>query len=224
MLGLSDEATPIIEQSTMRLYRILNAHFLEHPYILGGSPSIADFGLMAPIHAHLGRDPSSNSELKLVAPALYRWIETMGRAQLTDPELWYVSPGCFKADGLPPTLTALLEFIGSDYGPELLATAEAYHQWLPGKSAGSIVAHDGRKANHQVLAQIEHEQGGGSIKRVAFIDPLALHQRVIGIMDRMNPSELDQYGSILHAAGCEAIFALQLERAVVRDDYTYVLA
>jgi glutathione S-transferase len=119
MLGLSDEATPIIEQSTVRLYRILNAHFLEHPYILGGSPSIADFGLMAPIHAHLGRDPSSNSELKLVAPALYRWIETM---------------------------------------------------------------------------------------------------------DRMSPAELDQYGSILHAAGCEAIFALQLERAVVRDDYTYVLA
>jgi hypothetical protein len=224
MLGLSDEATPIIEQSTVRLYRILNAHFLEHPYILGGSPSIADFGLMAPIHAHLGRDPSSNSELKLVAPALYRWIETMGRAQLTDPELWYVSPGFFKADGLPPTLTALLEFIGSDYGPELLATAVAYHQWLPGKSAGSIVAHDGRKANHQVLAPIEHEQGGGSIKRVAFIDPLALHQRVIGTMDRMNPAELDQYGSILHAAGCEAIFALQLDRAVVRDDYTYVLA
>ena len=224
MLGLSDEATPIIEQSAVRLYQILNAHFLEYPYVLGGSPSIADFGLMAPIHAHLGRDPSSNSELKLVAPALYRWIETMGRAQLTDPELWYVPPGFFKADGLPPTLTALLEFIGTDYGPELLATAQAYHQWLPGKPTGSIVAHDGQKTNHQVLAQIEHEQGGGSIKRVAFIDPLALHQRVIAVMEQMNPAQLDQYGSILHAAGCDALFTLQLERGVVRDDYTYVLA
>ena len=224
MLGLCDEATPIIEQSTARLYRILNAHFLEYPYALGGSPSIADFGLMAPIYAHLGRDPSYSSELKLVAPALNRWIETMGRAQLTDPELWYVPPGFFKADGLPPTLIALLEFIGSDYGPELLATAVAYRQWLPGKSAGSIVAHDGQKANHQILAQIEHEQGGGSIKRVAFIDPLALHQRVIDAMENMDPAQLEQYGSILHAAGCEAIFALQLERNVVRDDYTYILA
>ena len=121
-------------------------------------------------------------------------------------------------------MTALLEFIGTDYGPELLATAEAYHQWLPGKPAGSIVAHDGQKTNHQVLAQIEHEQGGGSIKRVAFIDPLALHQRVTGLMEHMSPAELDQYGSILNAAGCETIFALQLERGVLRDDYTYVLA
>lgn len=224
MLGLSDQATPIIEQSAARLYRILNAHFLEYPYVLGGSPSIADFGLMAPIYAHLGRDPSSNSQLKLVAPALYRWIETMGRAQLTDPELWYVPPGFFKADELPPTLSALLELIGIDYGPELLATAQAYHQWLPGKPAGAIVADDGQKANHQVLAHIEHEQGGGSIERVAFIDPLALHQRVIAVMQQMDPAQLDQYGSILHAAGCDALFTLQLERGVVRDDYTYVLA
>ena len=223
MLGLSDEATPIIEQSAVRLYRILNAHFLEYPYILGGSPSIADFGMMAPLYAHLGRDPASNSELKLLAPALYRWIETMGRAQRTDPELWTVAPGFFEADDIPPTLTALLEFIGSDYGPELLATAQAYHQWLPGKSAGAIVAHDGQKTNHQVLAQIEHEQGGGSIQRVAFIDPLALHQRVIGAMGRMNSAELDQYGSILRASGCGEILGLQLERGVIRDRYTYVL-
>jgi hypothetical protein len=148
----------------------------------------------------------------------------MERAQVTDPELWYVSPGFFKADELPRTLTALLEFIGSDYGPELLATAQAYHQWLPGKPSGSIVAHDGQKANHQVLAQIEHEQGGGSIERVAFIDPLALHQRVTATMERLDPAQLDQYRSILRTAACDTLFDLQLERGVVRSDYTYVLA
>ena len=61
-----------------------------------GSPSIADFGLMAPLNAHLGRDHAFTSELKLVA--------------------------------------------------------QAYHQWLPGKSACAIVAHDGQKTNHQMLA------------------------------------------------------------------------
>ena len=28
-----------------------------YPYLLGGRPSIADFGFMAPLFAHLGRDP-----------------------------------------------------------------------------------------------------------------------------------------------------------------------
>ena len=95
---------------------------------------------------------------------------------------------------------------------------------LRGRVVASRTRCNGQKANHQILAQIEHEQGGGSIKRVAFIDPLALHQRGIEAMEQMNPAQLDQYGSILHAAGCEGIFALQLERGVVRDDCTYVLA
>jgi hypothetical protein len=221
---VGDENTAIIEQSTARLYEILNAHFLQYPYLLGGSPSIADFGLMAPVYAHLGRDPSSSSQLKLKAPALYRWIETMGRAPVVDPELWYVPPGFFSPDELPETLTALLAFTASDYGPEMLATAAAYHEWLPGKSSGDIVAHDGVKANHQILAEVEHVQQGGIVKHAAFLDTLTLHQHVTTIMGKMTDVELAQYEGILRGVGAGDIFELALQRPIVRDDYAYVLA
>ena len=224
ILGVCDDNTPVTEQTTLRLYGLLNAHFLRYPYLLGGSPSIADCGLMAPLYAHLGRDPSSNSELKLQAPALYRWIETMGRAQQTDPELWYIEPGFFAPDALPPTLMDLLEFAVANYGPELQATADAFHQWLPGKSSGTIVAHDEQKANHQVLAEIEHAQVYGQVKHAAFLDPLPLHQRVTALVEHMDEAQRAQYVAILTSVGGETILELQIAHPIVRDNYTYVLA
>lgn len=223
VLGVGEANTAVIERSTHQLYAILNAHFLAYPYLLGGSPSIADFGLMAPVYAHLGRDPSSNSELKLEAPALYRWIETMGRAPVIDPELWYVPPGFFSADELPGTLTDLLAFVASDYGPEMMATARAYQQWLPGKSSGDIVSHNGEKANHQVLGEVEHVQQGAIIKHGAFLDVLTLHQHVTTVVDSMSETELQQYEKIMRAAGAGDIFELRLPAAMIRDNYTWVL-
>lgn len=224
ILGVCDDNTPVTEQTTQRLYELLNAHFLRYPYLLGGSPSIADCGLMAPLYAHLGRDPSSNSELKLQAPALYRWIETMGRAQETDPELWYIEPGFFAPDELPPTLLALLEFTVANHGPELQATEDAFHQWLPGKGSGTIVAHDEQKANHQVLAEIEHAQVYGRVKHAALLDPLPLHQRVTALVEQMDEAQRAQYAAMLTSVGGETILALQIAHPIVRNNYTYVLA
>ena len=88
-IGLSHDVDVAIETSTKRLYDILNVHFLEYPYILGGVPSLADYGMMGALYAHHGRDVSSSNAMKVRAPALYRWIETMGRAPIVDPEVWH---------------------------------------------------------------------------------------------------------------------------------------
>ena len=69
-VGLSHDVDSVIEASTERLYDILNAHFLEYPYILGGVPSLADYGMMGALYAHHGRDVSSSNALKVRAPAL----------------------------------------------------------------------------------------------------------------------------------------------------------
>lgn len=224
MLGVCDDNTAVTEQTTRELYRLLNDHFLEYPYLLGGSPSIADCGLMGPLYAHLARDPSSNNQLKLQAPALYRWTETMGRAQETDPELWAVPPGYFQPEDLPATLNALLVFMAANYGPELQATADAFHQWLPGRNSGSIVAHDGQKSNHQVLAEIEHIQTGGTVRHAAFLDPLPLHQRVTALVANMNDGEKACYERVLRGVGGDTLVDLRLEAQIVRDNYAYVLA
>lgn len=227
VLGVTAETVGAVEQATHALYHSLNAHLLEFPYLLGGRPSIADFGLMAPIYAHLGRDVSSSNELKVVAPALYRWIETMNHANITDPELWHVPARYFSFDQLPDTLLAVLKTLCADYVPELTATAAVYNQWLgeaPDRPAGSIIAIDGLKATHQAIGEIEYLKQGVKVSRVALLDCLTAHQRMAAVMDTMEASERQAFDNLLSSVGGSEIGSLKLDRAMARKDYAYVLA
>ena len=105
----------------------------------------------------------------------------------------------------------------------MMATARAYEQWLPGKSSGDIVSHNGEKANHQVLGEVEHVQQGDVIKHGAFLDVLTLHQHVTAVVDTMSEAELGQYETIMRAAGGGDIFELRLPAAMVRNNYAWVL-
>ena len=64
----------------------LDVHFQHYPYLLGGLPSIADFGSMAPLFAHLGRDPVPSSLMKNRAPNVHRWTERMNLPAIADGE------------------------------------------------------------------------------------------------------------------------------------------
>jgi glutathione S-transferase len=55
-LGVTDHTIPEIEASFEQLLGSLNSHFAEHPYLFGGRPSLADYGLIGPMFAHLGRE------------------------------------------------------------------------------------------------------------------------------------------------------------------------
>ena len=82
-------------------------------------------------------------------------------------------------DKLPDTVVELLELITAIYGPELIATANAFHQWLhevPDRPAGTIVTVSEGKSNHQPLGMIEYDQMGKRYKRMALLDPLIRHQ------------------------------------------------
>lgn len=143
---------------------------------------------------------------------------------MIDPELWYVAPGFFSPDELPGSLNTLLAFVASDYAPEMLATAQAYQHWLPGKSRGDIVSHNGEKANHQILGEVQHQQQAKTVKHGAFLDVLTLHQHVTTITDKMYKAELVHYEKIMRSAGADDIFELATPRAMVRDNYAWVLA
>jgi glutathione S-transferase len=224
-IGLSHDVDEVIEASTEGLYDTLNAHFLEYPYILGGVPSLADYGMMGPLYAHHGRDVSSSNAMKVRAPALYRWIETMGRAPIVDPEVWHVPQEFFSADDLPETLIALLKLIAEEYVPEITATADLYHQWLglDARNAGTICDVELKKRNHQVLGEIEHVQNGVSIKRIALLDSVTLHMRFQDVTDRMSDGEKETLNGVLQRVGAQDLGKLRLSRDLKRHDYAYVL-
>jgi glutathione S-transferase len=225
-MGLSHEVDVAVETSTERLYDTLNAHFLDYPYILGGVPSLADYGMMGAIYAHLGRDVSPTHKLKVRAPALYRWIETMGRPPIVDPEVWHVPQEYFAIDDLPETLIALLELIAEEYVPEIRATIDCYHQWLgapDARPAGAIVDVEGKKRCHQVLGEIEHAHKDVSIKRIGLLDSVELHMRFQEVAEQMSAGEMKTLNGILQRAGAGDFANLRLKRNMKRHDCTYVL-
>ncbi len=225
-IGLGHGVDVAIETSIELLYDALNAHFLKYPYILGGVPSLGDYGLMGALYAHHGRDVSSSNAMKVRAPALYRWVETMMRPPITDPEVWQVSQEFFSIHDLPDTLMAFLTLIAENHVPEIMATIDLYHQWLDAqkRSAGAIVDVEGQKRCHQVLGELEHVQVGVPIKRIALLDDVSHHLRFQALTNQMSDSEKGTLQKVLQEIGAKELADVRLKRDIKRDNYAYVVA
>lgn len=168
ILGITPESAPAIEASHEALLALLNRHFEHHPYVLGGRPSIADFGLMAPLYAHLGRDPYPAQLMKLRAPNVHRWVERMNLPQIEDGEFWNAKAEFPPGDDVPATLEPLLEHIFRDWGSELLASAAHYNSWVqaePSLPAGHLVSASQERRVHPALGAITYELRGRAIRR-----------------------------------------------------------
>lgn len=126
--GVSPETMPLIEASYERFLSLLDAHLRTAPFLLGGRATRGDYGLIAPLYAHLGRDPYPASLMKRIAPAVYRWTERMNRpAEDPDAEL-------FADDEIPETLRDLMRYVAEDYLPEYLAHVRFANGWLTERS------------------------------------------------------------------------------------------
>ncbi|WP_333587346.1 glutathione S-transferase family protein [Phenylobacterium sp.] len=131
-LGVREETIPLIEQGFADLLAALEAHLSLHPYLLGGRPSIGDYGLFGPLYAHLGRDPVPSDIMKRTAPATYRWIERLHAPDLDLPDMPQAE-GWMADDAVPATVEAVVLEMGREMGPELadkLAWLEAHYQRL----------------------------------------------------------------------------------------------
>jgi hypothetical protein len=181
--------------------------------------------LMGPLSAHHGRDPFSSHAVKIRAPALYRWIETMQRPPVTDPEVWQVPQEYFSVDDLPDTLLNFLKLIGENFVPEITGTIELYHQWLDtqGRDAGAVVDVEGQKRCHQVMGQLEHAQLGTPINRIALLDDVSHHLRFMSLVDEMNAGEKQTLTQILQSMGAKDLVDLKLKRNMKRENYAFVL-
>jgi len=74
-LGVDERTEPAWQASQHRLLGRLEAHFARHDYVFGGSPSLADFGLLAPLYAHLYRDAVPGFALRVYFPLVCEWVE-----------------------------------------------------------------------------------------------------------------------------------------------------
>ncbi len=121
-LGISEKNIPALESSYERLLSDLDAHFSEHDFLLGGKPSIGDFGLVGPLYAHLYRDPAPGALMREIAPNVCKWVERMISDEPAD--------GDFLAnDEIPDTLLPILQRMASEQLPVLLDTDQRLSEW-----------------------------------------------------------------------------------------------
>ncbi|MFP8873979.1 MAG: glutathione S-transferase family protein [Myxococcota bacterium] len=99
VVGSNETTAPVIEQSYKDGVVLIENHLASRPYLFGGRPSLADFGLGGQLYA-AWTDPTAGGILKENAPATCSWIERM-----LDPS----AQGDFEAwDTLADTLEPIL--------------------------------------------------------------------------------------------------------------------
>lgn len=132
-LGVVPAQAAVLDAWLKTTLDALDAHFREHDFLLGGRPTLGDFGLIGPLYAHLGRDPWSKRELIAPRRHLAAWIERMQRMQPRP------AGELLAEDALPATLLPLLQALFREFTPQLEATLAAVQAALPALKPGAML-------------------------------------------------------------------------------------
>lgn len=216
-LGIDATSIPAIEASYLKLLALLNEHFAQFPYILGDAPSRADYGLMGPLHAHLGRDPYPLRIMQRQAPLVMRWVERMSAPEVHSPEFPDRTAAYYRADtNLPPTFLAILRHAVTEYAPELEATAQAFEAWSAihgDKEPGTYVSD---KEDQPSFGQIEYNLENAAVRQMSSGHTVWMLQRMQGAWHASDASAKDSARRILADAGGEHVLDLKLARRLAR--------
>jgi len=97
------------------------AIFKQRPFLLGQTPTIADFGMMAPMFRHFSQDPTPAEIMRERAPAVYEWVARMWTAQPTPEDAGLI-------DRVDDVLSAFLAEICETHLVQLRENAAAFDQ------------------------------------------------------------------------------------------------
>ena len=128
--GVTPDSIEAIEASFHEWLDLFSAHLVDHPYLLGGHPTIGDYGLIAAMWAHLYRDPAPTMLIKQRAPRVGRWVERMTTSESYMHEYPDIDGSLIDDAELPDTLLDLMRFVADDYLPEIAAHVDRANQWL----------------------------------------------------------------------------------------------
>lgn len=223
-LGITDASIPAIEKSYEELLAALNEHFLSSPYLLGGRPTIADFGLYGPMYAHLARDPAPEMLMKRTANRVWRWVERMTASSADMPEFPDMEHTTLADDAISDTLMNVLKIIGRAYGPEVTALVEfinAYSSNNPNIPSGTPVITDKKR---RVLGRITIPLGDDEVSVGARHYSLWMLQRIHDAYDKLSDPDRLEVDRLVKAMGLSAFIERRLTRRIDRRDYTEVWA
>ena len=177
-VGVRPEQNAVLEAWAHAMMGLLDTHFAAHSYLLGGRPTLADFGLVGTMYGHLGRDPWPKREMVDRYPHLRAWIHRM--ANPPDRRMGALFPD----DEVPPTLEPIVRQVLTECMPWFdgiageirRVVAERPDRFGPGQPLP-------RKLGDQVLTTAQ-----GSFRRAALPFTLWLAQRTREVFAGLDPA------------------------------------
>jgi glutathione S-transferase len=118
-----------VEAIYINTLNYLQAIFEKRPFLLGGKPSLADFGFSGSMFRHFGIDPTASALMRETAPAVYEWTARLWNARHSNIEGSWLN-------GIPDDWGPILDDIGSAYLPYLCANVDA---WKAGKNKFDVM-------------------------------------------------------------------------------------
>lgn len=131
------EARAALDDQYRELLQQFEAHWIEHPYLLGGHPSAADYALMGALHAHMGRDPAGLRVMQNHAPRTFRWVEHMLVPDVQSPEFGDRPVSYPENDSVPETALGILRFIALRFGDAFVLDSLAFQQAMARQSVAT---------------------------------------------------------------------------------------
>ena len=217
-LGVTPESIPLIEQSYEQFLSLFNAHLEKHSYLLGGQPTVGDYGLFSALYAHLARDPAPALLMRQVAPRVGRWVERMNSPE----SAWVEYPedeSLISAENIPNTLKALMGYVAEEYLEEISAHVQFANQWIadhPTLKAGEIGL---EKPGGRFIGTASFAWRGIKLETTVMPYRFYLLQRVQDCLFSVDKSMRDSITQQFKENGLEQLLELRTQRRVKRSNH-----
>lgn len=199
-LGVPVDRVELVESLYLGLLRKLDTHFANYPYLLGSKPCIGDFGLIAPMYAHLGRDPKPLSLMHEHGIHVLRWVERMNRPDHDLGAAHDTHEAFLSNDEIPETLQDVLRHIALDLVPETRAACDEVNKWIDAQSELKAGTTAERSVGDMATFQVEGTSMTAFVQPYRFYllkrlqnlvaDCSAASEQIVQLMTSVNMAEL----------------------------------
>ncbi|HTR84887.1 MAG TPA: glutathione S-transferase family protein [Reyranella sp.] len=151
-VGSSEKTKPLIETSFKRVLGLLDKHLASRPYLLGGRPALADFGLWGQFY-EAATDPTPGGKMRASAPNVMAWVERMVSPKNEGP---FASWSVLSASLMP----LLAEEVGAFFLPWSVANAAAIAQGAKSfdvSLGGAVWSQEPQKYHARSLSEIRRK-------------------------------------------------------------------
>ncbi len=207
--GVVPQTHALIETTHVSLLKKLNRHFAQYPYLLGSKPCIGDFGLMAPLYGHLGRDPKPLALMQEHAVRAFRWVERMNRPEPDFGEFDIEEAVFLDGDEVPESLVDVLRQFAIDFVPETRAACDAINSWLMDNP--DI---ESETQAERFLTMCSFDVEGVEISTIAQPFRFFLIARVQDIYETLNEVQREEVFALLRRCNMDVLLQTKLSRGL----------